>query len=177
MSYDEDVPPRLAEAAAFDLTTLLPDNPGPLCIGHPKMCTLLNAAAIAAGANILRGVSNTHVVPGDPPTVTFDHDGRTQTLRPRLVVGADGRHGKTAQQIGAALQQDEPHHRFSGMLVDDVPDLRDDTQFVCTEGDVNVLAFPQGQGRVRLYLGIRARTEDAPCGRCTVRSDFSRRSA
>ena len=154
VTYDEDVHPRLAEAAAFDLTTLLPDNPGPLCIGHPKMCNLLNEAATAAGAVILRGVTNTLVVPGEPPSVTFTHEGQTHTLRPRLVVGADGRHGKTAEQIGAVLQQDEPHHRFSGLLVDGVPDWREDTQFISTEGDVNVLAFPQGSGRVRLYLGF-----------------------
>jgi menaquinone-9 beta-reductase len=154
VTYDEDVPPRLAEAAAFDLTTLLPDNPGPLCIGHPKMCNLLNDAATTAGAVILRGVTNTLVAAGEPPSVTFTHEGHTHTLRPRLVVGADGRHGKTAEQIGAVLQQDEPHHRFSGLLVDGVPDWRDDTQFIATEGDVNVLAFPQGSGRVRLYLGF-----------------------
>jgi 2-polyprenyl-6-methoxyphenol hydroxylase-like FAD-dependent oxidoreductase len=154
VTYDEDVHPRLAEAAAFDMTTLLPDNPGPLCIGHPKMCNLLNEAATAAGAVILRGVTNTLVVPGEPPSVTFTHEGHTRTLRPRLVVGADGRHGKTAEQIGAVLQQDVPHHRFSGLLVDGVPDWREDTQFISTEGDVNVLAFPQGSGRVRLYLGF-----------------------
>ena len=103
---------------------------------------------------VLRGVANTHVTPGDPPTVKFDHEGQTHELRPRLVVGADGRHGKTAEQIGAALQQDPLHHRFSGMLIDNVPQWRDDTQFIATEGDVNVLAFPQGHGRVRLYIGI-----------------------
>ena len=154
VSYDEDVHPRVAEKAAFDLTTLMPDNPGPLCIGHPAMCNLLNQAATAAGATVLRGVSNTRVTPGSPPTVTFDHEGKTTTLRPRLVVGADGRHGKTAEQIGARLQQDEPHHRFSGMLIDNVPQWRDDTQFISTEGDVNVLAFPQGGGRIRLYIGF-----------------------
>ena len=154
VGYDEDVQPRVAEAAALDLTKLLPDNPGPLCIGHPKMCDVLTDAATAAGAQILRGVANTLVVPGNPPTVTFDHDGRQHTLHPRLVVGADGRHGKTAQQIGAAIQQDAPHHRFSGMLIDNVPDWREDTQFIATEGDVNVLAFPQGEGRVRLYIGF-----------------------
>lgn len=154
VSYDEDIAPRVAEKAAFDLTTLLPDNPGPLCIGHPSMCNLLNQAATTAGATVLRGVSNTRVTPGSPPTVTFDHDGKTTALRPRLVVGADGRHGKTAEQIGAKLQQDEPHHRFSGMLVDNVPQWREDTQFISVEGDVNVLAFPQGGGRIRLYIGF-----------------------
>jgi 2-polyprenyl-6-methoxyphenol hydroxylase-like FAD-dependent oxidoreductase len=165
VTYDEDVHPRLAEAAAFDMTTLLPDNPGPLCIGHPKMCNLLGDAATAAGAVILRGVTNTLVVPGDPPSVTFTHEGHTHTLRPRLVVGADGRHGKTAEQIGTALQQDEPHHRFSGLLVDGVPDWPEDTQFISTEGDVNVLAFPQGSGRVRLYLGFPLEQKTRLAGR------------
>ncbi len=40
------------------------------------------------------------------------------------------------------------------MLIDNVREWRDDTQFIATEGDVNVLAFPQGHGRVRLYIGI-----------------------
>jgi 2-polyprenyl-6-methoxyphenol hydroxylase-like FAD-dependent oxidoreductase len=155
VSYDEDVPPRVAEKAAVDLTSLLPDNPGPLCIGHPTMCNVLNDATRGAGVTVVRGVRNTLVVPGDPPAVTYQHDGATHTLRPRLVVGADGRHGKTAEQIGMRVQQDPPHHRFSGMLVDGVPDWPADTQFISTEGDVNVLAFPQGNGRVRLYLGFK----------------------
>jgi len=155
VTYDEDVPPRVAERAAIDMTSMLPDNPGPLCIGHPTMCNALNEAARAAGVTVLRGVTNTAVMPGDPPTVTYQHDGSTHSVRPRLVVGADGRHGKTAEQIGVALQQDRPHHRFSGMLIDNVPGWPADTQFIATEGDVNVLAFPQGNGRIRLYLGFR----------------------
>ena len=155
VSYDEDVPPRIAEKAAVDMTSMLPDNPGPLCIGHPTMCNVLNDAARTAGVTVLRGVTNTSVVPGDPPTVTYRHDGATHAVRPRLVVGADGRHGKTAEQIGASLQQDPPHHRFSGMLIDNVPNWPADTQFISTEGDVNVLAFPQGNGRLRLYLGFK----------------------
>jgi 2-polyprenyl-6-methoxyphenol hydroxylase-like FAD-dependent oxidoreductase len=155
ITYDEEVPPRIAERAAVDMTALIPDNPGPLCIGHPTMCNVLNDAARAVGVTVLRGVTNTSVVPGDPPSVTYQHDGATHTVRPRLVVGADGRHGKTAEQIGMRLQQDPPHHRFSGMLVDGVSDWPADTQFISTEGDVNVLAFPQGNGRIRLYLGFK----------------------
>ncbi len=55
VSYDEDVHPRVAEKAAFDLTTLMPDNPGPLCIGHPAMCNLLNQAATAARSDRTEG--------------------------------------------------------------------------------------------------------------------------
>src|SRR5262249_5448280 len=155
VSYDEDVPPRIAERAAVDMTAMIPDNPGPPCIGHPKMCNGLTDASRAAGATIVRGVTNTLVAPGKPPSVTYQQDGATHTVRPRLVVGADGRHGRTAEQIGMQLQQDPPHHRFSGMLVDNVPEWPAETQFIATEGDVNVLAFPQGNGRIRLYLGFK----------------------
>jgi 2-polyprenyl-6-methoxyphenol hydroxylase-like FAD-dependent oxidoreductase len=138
--------------AAFDVTTLLPDNPGPLCIGHPTMCNLLNQAATSAGATILRGVSNTRRA-GSPPTVTFDHAGKTTTLRPRLVVAADGRHGKTAEQIGAKLQR---MNRTIGSRAcwSTTRPSGATTQFIATEGDVNVLAFPQGGGRIRLYIGF-----------------------
>jgi len=164
VTYDEDVEPSIAEGAAFDMTAL-PGLTGPLCIGHPKMCNVLNDAARAAGAKVLRGVTNTLVRPGAPPTVSFEHDGAKHELRPRLVVGADGRHGKTAEQIGAALQQDPRHHLFSGLLVDGVPAWRDDTQFVAVEGDVNLLAFPQGQGRVRLYISLALEQNKRLAGR------------
>ena len=153
VSYDEDVDPTVAEHAAFDMTTL-PGSSGPLCIGHPKMCNVLNDAARAAGAKVLRGVTGTRVTPGHPPTVAFEHEGRGYELRPRCIVGADGRHGKTAEQIGAVLNQDPRHHLFSGLLVDGVPSWPADKQFVSVEGDVNVLGFPQGQGRIRLYISL-----------------------
>jgi len=34
--YDEVLPARAAEAAARDLTQMLPGVPGPLCVGHPR---------------------------------------------------------------------------------------------------------------------------------------------
>jgi len=39
------------------------------------------------------------------------------------------------------------------MLVEDAYDWPEDLQVIACEGDVNVLAFPQGRGRVRIYLG------------------------
>ena len=40
------------------------------------------------------------------------------------------------------------------MLVEDAHNWPDDLQVIGTEGDVNYFAFPQGNGRIRLYLGV-----------------------
>lgn len=154
VSYDEDVAATACEAAAFDLHSIAPDHPGPLCLGHPRMCDLLDAAAVDAGVTLLRGITRLQVEPGAPPTVTFSVDGVEHIVTPRLVVGADGRNGVVARQIGCRFSTDPEHHLFSGMLVEGAEGWRDDTQAIGTEGDVNWLLFPQGSGRVRAYLGI-----------------------
>ena len=154
ITFSEGLPADEAAARALDLSTLLPGIPGPLCLGHPRMCTLLDEAAVAAGARLLRGVRRTEVLAGEPPTLRFEHGGIAHTLRPKLIVGADGRNGLTRQQLGIVLHEDQQHHWFSGMLVEDVQGWPADLQCICTEGDVNALVFPQSQERVRLYLGF-----------------------
>ena len=154
IGYDETLEPAAAEALTLDFTAMIPGHEGPLTIGHPKLCGVLDDAAVAAGAKFLRGVRKVHVEPGERPTVCFDHKGVTHELRPRLVVAADGRHGKTAQQVGIKLNADPVHHWFSGMLVEDAHGWPEDLQVICTAGEVNILVFPQGNGRSRLYLGV-----------------------
>lgn len=154
IEYDEITPPEDARARTLDLSTLLPGVPGPMCLGHPTMCDLLDGAATAAGATLLRGVEGVTVIPGDPPQVTFRHDGVEHTLRPRLVVGADGRNSVVRRQVGITEHQDPTHHFMAGLLVDGLDDWPTDLQTVGTEGDVNFLVFPQGQGRARLYLCV-----------------------
>lgn len=154
ITYDELVPRSASEARALDMPSMLPGSAGPLCLGHPRMCNLLDDAAVSAGAHLLRGISRLSVTPGTPPSVEFVHGGRLQRVVPRLVVGADGRNGVVAEQIGCRLHRDPEHHLFSGMLVDGAHGWPDDLQAVATEGDVNVLAFPQGGGKVRIYMGF-----------------------
>ena len=151
VNYGDLVTPAEAEAAAFDLTQGVPHPP--LCLGHPKTCNLLNEDAVAAGVEMLRGISRLRVTPGSPPEVSFVHEGIEHTHKPRWVIGADGRNGVVANQIGCTTTHDEEHHLFSGMLVEDAHDWPEDLQVIATEGDVNVLAFPQGNGNVRIYLG------------------------
>ena len=168
VTYDEDIPPATADAMTLEFSALIPSSEGPLTIGHPKLCGVLDDAAVAAGAKFLRGVRKVRVTPGTPPTVTFEHHDVAHEIRPRLVIAADGRHGKTAQQAGLKMNADPAHHWFSGMLVEGVNGWPEDKQFIGTAGGINFLAFPQGNGYVRLYQGValsdkeRFMGEDAP---------------
>ena len=125
----------------------------PLCLGHPKTCDLLNEEAVGLGVEFQRGVRALKVTPGEPPRLHYQHDGQMHELSPRWIVGADGRKGVVARQMGCSVSQDAEHHLFSGMLVKDAHAWPCDLQVVATEGDVNILAFPQGDGVVRIYLG------------------------
>ncbi len=152
--YGDAVDPATAAAAALDMTGLLPGIPGPLTIGHPKMCELLHETSVAAGATVLRGVSDiVRLTFGTSPSVTYVHDGAEHTATCRLIVGADGRGSIVRRAAGIDLHRDATHHLFSGMLVEGADGWPADTQAIGAENDVHFLAFPQGHGRVRLYLG------------------------
>jgi 2-polyprenyl-6-methoxyphenol hydroxylase-like FAD-dependent oxidoreductase len=127
--------------------------PGPLCLRHPLHCQTLFDAAGAAGAKTLRGVTVIETAAGDDPHVTYEKDGETHTAHARLLVGADGRTSQVREAAGIVLHQDKPHHWFAGLLVDGVEGWSDDLQAIGTEGDFGFLAFPQGDGKVRVYGG------------------------
>ena len=151
VGYDETRDPSEAEAAAIDLA-VLPGVDGPMTQRHPEACQVLFDTAVAAGAVTVRDVHHVDVAPG--ASVTYSHGGRNHVARCRLAVGADGRNSVVRDALGVQLRRDPPHHLFSGLLVDDAHDWPEDTQIAGAEGDVHFLAFPQGAGRVRLYLGI-----------------------
>jgi 2-polyprenyl-6-methoxyphenol hydroxylase-like FAD-dependent oxidoreductase len=124
---------------------------GPLCIGHPHHCQTLFDAAGAAGAETHRGVETGDVSFAPTPTVTWSKDGATRTDTARLIVGADGRTSGVREAAGIVLHQDAPHHMFAGMLVEGADGWDPSLQAIGTEGDFGFLAFPQGDGRVRVY--------------------------
>ncbi len=151
--YGDDVDIETAEAqtltfAAFEGAGLKP----PLCMRHPYMCEVLNAEAIAGGAEMLRGVSEVEVIPGASPKVRFRHEGAARELTPRLVVGADGRNSIVRGQAGIEQRREPTHHLMAGLLVDQADGWAEDVQIFGTENNVNFLAFPQSPSRVRLYL-------------------------
>jgi len=150
---DEDVPPDEAMAMAVDLTTIVPEIPGPLCIGHPALCQLFVELAAKSGATVRRGVGDATITAGTSPAVHYRLEGVEHQETARLIVGADGRGSQVRRQLGIELQSDPTHHLFAGMLIEGAHGWPSDTEAIGTEGDVHYLAFPQGGGRVRLYLG------------------------
>jgi 2-polyprenyl-6-methoxyphenol hydroxylase-like FAD-dependent oxidoreductase len=159
--YGEDMPGEAALPFARDLTNVLPDAPGGFCMSHPAMCATLAAEAEKVGATFLRGVDGIELSPGAPPTLAFRHgepsgNGQRVELRPRLVIGADGRNSQVRRLVGIPLLADPPHNLIGGMLVDGVPEWPTDTQVIGNEGRAHYLIFPQrgvgGEARVRLYL-------------------------
>ncbi|HEY8617759.1 FAD-dependent oxidoreductase [Phenylobacterium sp.] len=153
VTCDETLDPAAAEASALPLGIFKEGVPGPLCLGHPSHCQTLFEAAVAAGAVGRRGVRVAEVRGGAAPSVSFEHDGVLREARARLLVGADGRTSQVRDAVGIPLHQDTPHHWFAGLLVDGVDGWNPELQAIGTEDEFGFLAFPQGQGRVRVYGG------------------------
>jgi len=148
--YDELLPPAGAEAAVRDMSTLLPGVAGALCASHPNACQALAEEAARSGAKVVSGVANVRVEAGTRPSVSFQN-GAAREVRPRLVVGADGRTSTVRVQCGIEQRRAAPTHLIAGMLVEGVPSWPDDHYSIGTEGDLQFYVFPQGSGRVRLY--------------------------
>ncbi len=166
IGYGDHSDPATAEANPLPMDALLPGIPGPMTIGHPAQCNLLDELAVKAGATLLRGVEDFRITAGPSPCVAYAHTPQPplpqgergsaaewHEARCRIIVGADGRGSSVRKQLGIDLHQDPQHHFFSGMLVEDVDGFPEDIQAIGAEGDVHYLVFPQGKGRARLYLG------------------------
>lgn len=151
ITYDETLDPSIAEAAPLPLDAFVPGIPGPLCIGHPHHCQTLFDEAKREGVTALRGVDVKEIVPGAAPSVTYSLDGQTHKATARLVIGADGRASAVRAACNITLHQNKPHHMFGGMLVENATGWNADRQAIGTEGNFAFLAFPQGDGRIRVY--------------------------
>jgi 2-polyprenyl-6-methoxyphenol hydroxylase-like FAD-dependent oxidoreductase len=155
IGYEPETSREQAESEVLDLSKMVPGVEGPMTQRHPDACQVLFDAAQHAGANCVRGVEEVALATmGSFQIVTFKKDGNSRELRCRLVVAADGRQSTIRRQLGITLHTDEPHHLFSGLLVDDADEFPEDLEVIGSTDDVHYLAFPQGGGRVRLYIGF-----------------------
>jgi 2-polyprenyl-6-methoxyphenol hydroxylase-like FAD-dependent oxidoreductase len=152
LMYAEGIPIEAARAGPLDLATLVPNVAGAMTLGHPRLCDVLDQAAQRAGAKLVRGIANVTIEAGLLPTVAFDHEGERHTIRSRLVIGADGRGSPVARQVGAQVRTEPVHHLIAGLLIEGVHAWPEDEQTVGVHAGKCLYVFPQGNGRVRLYL-------------------------
>ena len=153
VSFDPARDPDEVLATPTELA-LLPGVDGPMTQRHPDACQALFDAATAAGADARRGVEDIAIGLEPQATVTWRVDTGTHEATACIIVGADGRNSMVRRTLGFELQKDPPHHYFSGVLVDGADGFPEELQAIGTERDVHFLVFPQGAGRVRLYLGF-----------------------
>lgn len=137
-----------------DLLATTPHRTGELDFYHPAMQEALLGAAAAAGAEVRRGATAVGVTPGVVPRVTVRADGgATETLRARLVVGADGRASRVRGWAGFAVEHDPARLVIAGVLLDGVRLPADAVRVVGrAERGQGMLAFPLGDGRFRVYF-------------------------
>jgi 2-polyprenyl-6-methoxyphenol hydroxylase-like FAD-dependent oxidoreductase len=120
---------------------------------------VLNAAA-SAGAEVRRGVQVRGVEPGKPPAVRVANGAGEQTLRARLVVGADGRDSQVRRWVGFEVREQRNPSLFAGVLLEGVA-APEDTAFLVFNpecGSVCALLSQPG-GRFRAYVGHPADSE------------------
>ena len=151
VSYDELVAPSAAEAAKGDASTILPGVRGPMCASHPQACQALADEAVRLGAKLVCGVTEVRVQAGTRPSVTY-LNGTEMQVRPRLIIGADGRTSTVRKQSGIRINKAPASHVIAGLLVEGASRWPADQFSIGVERDLQFYVFPQGGGgRLRLY--------------------------
>jgi 2-polyprenyl-6-methoxyphenol hydroxylase-like FAD-dependent oxidoreductase len=127
------------------------------------MQEVLLQAAAAAGAEVRRGASVVHVAPGERPTVSVRSGGGGETVRCRLVVGADGRASRVRGWAGFPVARAREWLLTTSVLLRGLhlPDDAVQTVRPAPSGQI-VLVVPLGAGFFRVYLCAR---RDGPSGR------------
>ena len=138
--------------ASRDLRVTTPHGEASLNIYHPSMQEALVERASSTGVEVKRGakVVSLDARPGRLPSVTFEHEGKRQTLSTRVVVGADGRASQVRGWGGFEVKRNPDLLTIAGTLIQgtDVPD--EAVHLVLGPGCATLLA-PLGGRRARVY--------------------------
>src|SRR5690349_6321874 len=122
---------------------------------HPEMQELLLSAAERAGACVRRGASFQEIKSRAPLTLSFGENSHKEEVRARLLVGVDGRASGLRAAGGFETRRDPENMMLAGLLMDSMPAREDTAQLIFNFSLGQVAAvFPQGEGRVRTYLGV-----------------------
>jgi 2-polyprenyl-6-methoxyphenol hydroxylase-like FAD-dependent oxidoreductase len=147
-------------AVARSLPETTPGGDTSLNMYHPDLQEAVLAAAVKAGADVRRGVTVRAIEDANGKrTLTYEEDGKAETVTARLVVAADGRTSKAREWGGFTVRRDPLHLRIAGAMMEgtSVPD--DGTFFAMVPGSGSFLV-PLGGGRTRTYFIYPGATGD-----------------
>jgi len=131
-----------------------------LAFYHPTMQETLLGAATAAGATVRRGAAAREAQPGATPALVVEENGRAETIAARLVVGAEGRSSVVRSSACFPVLHDPEDMMIAGVLFENVPASEDTGELIYHFGKGQFVGvFPQGGGRVRVYLCYHAATQ------------------
>jgi 2-polyprenyl-6-methoxyphenol hydroxylase-like FAD-dependent oxidoreductase len=124
---------------------------------HPAMQEAVLSAAMQSGAEVRRGASVISITPGSPAMVEFDVGGSAQTVRARLVVGADGRISNVRKWGNFTVKRDRDRLIIAGVMLEGGENYREDAIYFNLNPSISQGAFiaPQGNRRFRAYLAYR----------------------
>ena len=101
-----------------DLRATTPQAAPCLNFFHPAMQEVLLRAAESAGADVRRGAVVKELLMNGKPRLTVEEGGKTEEVRARLVVGADGRNSilrKAARFASTRRPREAPGRRASSV--------------------------------------------------------------
>lgn len=128
-----------------------PDDRVEWGVPHPALQEALLAHAQSAGARVIRPARVVAFRRGSPSTLSIAGDRSIETVRARLVVGADGRRSQARRWIGAAVHADPVHHQIGGGLIAGGTLDPDAAHQGFLPGGM-VMIVPQAEGRSRGYF-------------------------
>jgi 2-polyprenyl-6-methoxyphenol hydroxylase-like FAD-dependent oxidoreductase len=143
---------------------LVPDVAGSMNLRHPEACAVLEQAARAAGATVLRGTRDLDLTLGAEPRVRWRDANGEHEVQCRLVVGADGRRSRVRKALGLELERAPVLNYIAGMLVDDLVDVEPEHDVIAGEGELFMATFHQTESRARVYLCPSASRADRYVG-------------
>jgi len=140
-------------AAHRDMIATTPFALPCLSFYHPTMQERCLSRAQRAGCEIRRGVRAQAVAGGASSSVVVEKDGRTEELRARLVVIADGRVSELRRSAGFHVQRDPEEMYAAGVLLGGMEAVAHDACIIIFTPPIGAAyVTPQGRGRARAYF-------------------------
>ena len=140
-----------------DLLATTPQAMPMLTFYHPAMQQAAIDAAARAGAEIRRNAKVGGIKPGAPAVVEFEVDGKSESARARMVVGADGRTSSVRKWGNFEVKRDDERLLFAGVLIEGVQGIKPNANYMLVNPAILQACFiaPQKDGRARTYLAYR----------------------